>query len=97
MKKWFLSIGLDKWLHIVVCFVIVCMVAIVDVAEWQRPHVVAACIGAIVAFLVGVLKEIVWDFILGRGSFDLKDLLADLVGSAIGFFFVWFAMSLGGY
>lgn len=97
MKKWFLNIGLDKWLHIAMCFVITCFVAILDVAEWGRPYAVAACIGAIVAFLIGVLKEIVWDFMLDRGSFDLKDLLSDFIGSMLGFFFVWFAMSLGGY
>lgn len=97
MEKWFFNIGLDKWLHIMICFAITCCVAILDVAEWNRTYAVAACIGAIVAFLIGLLKEIVWDFILGRGSFDLKDLLADFIGSAIGFFFVWFAMSLGGY
>lgn len=97
MGKWFLSIGLDKWLHFIACLVIVCFVAILDVAEWQRPHVVTACIGAIVAFLIGLLKEIVWDFLLGRGSFDIKDLIADFLGSVFGFFFVWIAMSLGGY
>lgn len=97
MKKWFLSIGLDKWVHFIVCFVIVCFVAILDVAEWQRPHVMAACIGSIVAFLIGLLKEIVWDFLLGRGSFDIKDLIADFLGAVFGFFFVWIAMSLGGY
>ncbi len=97
MKKWILSIGIDKWLHIGICFVIVCFVAILDVAEWGRPHVVAAFTGAIVAFLVGLLKEIVWDYMFGRGSFDLKDLFADFIGSVLGFFFVWFAMALGGY
>lgn len=97
MRDWLKNIGIDKWLHIIACFIIVCIVAIIDNVEWQRPNIIAACIGATVAFFIGLLKEIVWDYILGRGSFNIKDIAADLIGSLIGFFFVWFAMSLGCY
>lgn len=97
MKNWFMNLSLDKWLHIIVCAVIACAVALLDVAEFDRPIAVASAIGAIAAFLIGLLKEIVWDFILGKGTADVNDLIADFVGSLIGFIFVWVSMGFGGY
>lgn len=43
---------------------------------------ISAVCGIIGTMIIGVLKEII-DFIRG-GSFDTKDLLADLVGSIFG-------------
>lgn len=96
MKDWLLNISVSKWLHLAICFVVACFVAMLDIAEWHRPYVIAACIGAVVAFLMGLLKEIVWKSLLDRSSFDLNNLLADLVGSLFGFAFTWFAMLLEG-
>ena len=61
-------------LHILVSKVIV------DVCElfaplWAAVVVAAAC---------GVLKEVVYDRWLGRGTFDRKDFLADAIGIALG-------------
>lgn len=96
MKKLFFDFALDKWLHITVSIIVVCVIALIDVAEWHRPYAVAAAIGAIVALCVGILKEIVWDFMLGRGTFEVKDLCADFVGSVIGFLLAWALLSVGG-
>lgn len=95
MMNWFFNIGAKKWLHIVVCFAIVCVVALLDMTECERPNVNVASIGAMVAFLMGLLKEIVWCVLLRRGYFSFKNMFADFVGSAIGFVFVLLAMSLG--
>lgn len=95
MGKKFLHISTVRWLHIIACFVLVCIVAIVDFIEWQRPNIVAACIGAIIAFFIGLLKEIIWGFIIGRSRFSIKNIAADLTGSLWGFLFMWLAMSLG--
>lgn len=96
MMKWLFNIALDKWLHITVSVIIVCIVALMDVAEWNRPSVIAAAIGAICAFCIGLLKEIIWDFMFGRGSFDIKDICADLIGSLMGFLLSWALLSVGG-
>lgn len=96
MKNWLMNIALDKWLHITVSIIIVCLVALVDVVEWNRPNVIAAFVGGVTALCIGVLKEIVWDFMLGRGTFDVKDLCADFLGSLIGFLLSWALLSVGG-
>lgn len=96
MVKWLLNVALDKWLHITFSVIIVCVVALLDVAEWHRPSVVAAAIGAFCAVFMDLLKEIVWDFMLQRGNFDIKDIAADFIGSLIGFFLAWAMLFVGG-
>ena len=67
-------IGQDGLLHILCCIVLVSVIDIV------LPLWVAVLITAAVA----VGKELVWDLWLGKGTFDKKDLLCDLIGIAIG-------------
>ena len=66
--------GVDGLLHIV------CSALIVGVAGVLMPLWAAV----LVAALVGVGKEVVYDRMLGKGTFDRKDLLADAVGIIIG-------------
>lgn len=66
--------GVDGLLHIV------CSALIVGVAGVFMPLWAAV----LVAALVGVGKEVVYDRMLGKGTFDRKDLLADAVGIIIG-------------
>lgn len=40
--------------------------------------------GFIMAFFVGGLKELVWDFAFDRGTPDLKDLHATAIGGLVG-------------
>ena len=96
MKKLFFDFVFDKWFHIMVSIIIACVVALIDTIEWHRAYVVSATIGSVVALCVGILKDIVWDFILRRGTFDVKDLYADLTGSLTGFFLLWALLSIGG-
>lgn len=77
------KIGLDKCLHVVVCFVITAFAALLCYGVFGQPHAVSAAIGAIAAFCVGVAKEC-YDFFKG-GKFDVKDILADVIGIAAGF------------
>ena len=41
-------------------------------------------LAVLVAALVGVGKEVVWDKLMKKGTFDKKDLIADAVGIIIG-------------
>lgn len=41
-------------------------------------------VAVLVAALAGVGKEIVWDKLMKKGTFDKKDLIADAVGIIIG-------------
>lgn len=54
---------------------------------------VAALVGAVVSFVVGLLKEFVWDRMLGRGTFELEDILSDALGAIVGFLLVWGLLS----
>lgn len=75
MKEKILNyIGQDGLLHILCCIVLVSVIDIV------LPLWVAVLITAAIA----AGKELVWDKWLGRGTFDKKDLLCDLVGILIG-------------
>ena len=75
MKEKILNyIGQDGLLHILCCIVLVSVIDIV-LPLWGAVLIAAA---------VAVGKEFVWDKWLGRGTFDKKDLLCDLVGIIIG-------------
>ena len=41
-------------------------------------------VAVFVAALAGVGKEVVWDKLMNKGTFDKKDLIADAVGIIIG-------------
>lgn len=43
-------------------------------------------VAVLVAALAGVGKEVVWDKLMKKGTFDKKDLIADAVGIIIGCF-----------
>ena len=75
MKEKILNyIGQDGLLHILCCIVLVSVIVIV-LPLW---------VAIIATVVIGLAKEFVWDKWLGRGTFDKKDLLCDLVGIIIG-------------
>lgn len=41
-------------------------------------------LAALATLVVGVAKELVWDFWLGKGTASWKDVLCDLIGIAVG-------------
>lgn len=96
MKSWFSNVTFDKLMHIAVCFALVCIITIVEIG-CGCSHFISTLIGFLVAMFVGVLKEFLWDKLLGKGAFDIGDLVADAIGSTIGFLFIFIAVSLGGY
>lgn len=82
-----MKIGFDKVKHAVVCLAITIAVAfaIIGVCTWygaKPPKIVCGAVGACLALIAGVGKE-ASDYITNR-KFDFSDLLADVVGAAIG-------------
>lgn len=66
--------GTDGLLHML------CSSVLVSVINWFAPLWLAA----LLALLIGVGKEIIYDKLMKRGTPQWKDLVADLVGIAIG-------------
>ncbi len=64
----------DKLLHLVVFTLGGILWALATGSAWK---------GALLAFLVGLGKEILQEFVPGR-SFELADVVADAIGSALG-------------
>lgn len=64
----------DKLLHLVVFLAGAVFWAIATGSAWK---------GALFAFLVGLAKELLQHFVPGR-SFELADVVADAIGSALG-------------
>lgn len=59
---------------------ILASVVIVLVSQVFAPWWAAIC----VAIVVGLVKEFVWDRWLKKGTFEVKDLLCDVIGILIG-------------
>lgn len=66
--------GEDGLLHII------CSSLIVGIANIFLPLWIAI----IIAFTIGVAKEIIWDKLLNKGTCDNKDIVADLIGIILG-------------
>lgn len=81
--NWF-SANSDKVCHFCACVVISIIFGtiIFRTTEGATPLVGAGC-GFSAAFITGVLKEY-YDRASGKGKFDLKDLLADVLGGLVG-------------
>lgn len=75
INKFFDYFGFDGCKHIVLSAIIVAVLALVF------PNWMAFVIGLI----IGLVKEFVYDKFLGKGTFEKKDMIADLIGCVIGF------------
>lgn len=66
--------GQDGLLHII------CSSIVVGLFDLFLPLWIAV----IIAVVIGTAKEVVWDKLMKKGTFDKKDLIADTVGIIIG-------------
>ena len=90
MKDWIYS-NLDKVAHMSISAILVIVISWIFLITTSGCTVlVSAACGIIGTMIIGVLKETI-DFMRG-GSFDSKDLLADLVGSIFGGILVIFIL-----
>lgn len=67
-------IAADKQAHVLGCWALAATVG----------HHFGPTVGFLASVAVGVVKEVVWDWYLGKGTPDGKDLLADVIGAAVG-------------
>lgn len=62
------------------CKHIIVSVILVSILKLFIPIIIAAT----VVFVIGIVKGLVWDKYLGKGTCELKDLYANIVGIIIG-------------
>lgn len=74
ISKVFNSFGHDGLKHVIASNVMVVVLNLI-LPLW---------VAVLVAALAGVGKEVVWDKLMKKGTFDKKDLIADAVGIIIG-------------
>lgn len=74
IQKIYNYFGQDGLLHII------CSSILVGAFNLFLPLLMAIIITAV----IGIGKEIIWDKILKKGTFDKKDLISDAVGIVIG-------------
>lgn len=74
MNKIITYIGQDGLLHIVFSSLIAAILSLFF-PIW---------IVAIITFAIGLAKELVYDLLLKKGTFELKDMICDVVGIIIG-------------
>lgn len=84
MKKIIDWIGSDGKLHMLIC-------AVITLALGYYIHFAAA---TAIAVFIGFLKEIVWDAKFGKGTFQWKDILCDLMGATAGFIYLLIRMQI---
>lgn len=66
--------GIDGLAHIIVCNVLVSIIAII-IPLW---------IAVIITIIIALGKEYIYDKKLGKGTCEIKDLIADGIGIIIG-------------
>lgn len=83
VKKTFawIKANTDKCLHFTVCVIIAVLFAKISML-FNNASFESVLIGGLSATLIGVIKECI-DFLKGE-DFDVKDLLADVIGAAAG-------------
>lgn len=60
---------LDKLLHFLASFFLTSVFGL-----WSIP------MSIVITFIIGLGKEVIYDYLLKRGEFDLKDILANCAG-----------------
>ena len=66
--------GTDGLLHIIVSAAIAVILRLF-IPVW---------LSAVITMLIGIAKELVWDYALKRGTPQCKDIVADIIGIIIG-------------
>lgn len=82
-EKWFDKIWLDKWIHVCLFSVMVflwCRVAVQ--LTWKKIRFFYEI--AFYFFMYGVAMEFVQKYFIPNRSFDVKDMIADGIGTVVG-------------
>lgn len=65
----------DKMLHFTVSLLVTVMIFLL---------ISHLCLAVLITFAIGVLKELIWDGLMKRGTTDSRDMLANIVGIVVG-------------
>ena len=68
------SVGTDKYIHVIACALIVGILG----------HILNIILAVLITFLVAISKELIYDKLLKKGTADIKDIFADIIGILIG-------------
>lgn len=85
MNKFFdwISNNLDKICHFLTCALIVIIIGVIFAENlFGCSLLLSLAIGTSVSIIIGILKEII--DLIRYGNFDLKDILADVIGTIFG-------------
>ena len=68
------SVGTDKYIHVIACALIVGILG----------HILNIILAVLITFFVAISKELIYDKLLKKGTADIKDIFADIIGILIG-------------
>lgn len=74
ISKFFYYFGVDGLSHIIVCNVLVTLLS----------FFIPLYFSVLMTIIIALAKELIWDKIMKRGTFEIKDLIADAIGVIIG-------------
>jgi VanZ family protein len=88
-ENWFATIYLDKWVHIVLFFLLVIAWtnALGKFYPTAKDWLPICCLIGLCAVLYGTGMEFVQKYFVVNRSFEMKDILADAGGSLLGILF----------
>lgn len=72
--KILMSVGTDKYIHVIACALIVGILG----------HILNIILAVLITSLVAISKELIYDKLLKKGTADIKDIFADIIGILIG-------------
>ena len=77
MRRWLkklTSVGTDKYIHVIACALFVGILG----------HILNIILAVLITLLIAISKELIYDKMLKKGTADIKDIFADIIGILIG-------------
>lgn len=73
------QIGQDKLLHFIANAIIAWIISVL-LMIFMNPYI-SILIGFLVSSLIAFAKEYIWDFKIGKGVYNIKDMIFGVIGS----------------
>lgn len=73
------QIGQDKLLHFIANAIIAWIISVL-LMIFMNPYI-SILIGFLVSSLIAFAKEYIWDFKMGKGVYNIKDMIFGVIGS----------------
>ena len=75
-----MKIRADHYLHLVAGYLITIIAS--TLLLFVLPTILAICLAFTLGVMVGIAKEVIWDYYLGRGTPELSDAIYTAIGAA---------------